>query len=332
MNGLTYCNTKTTLPGWVDTVHNDHQRGYAYETNTHFVHMYGRDTGFSVISIGLTAIEKKQGNLNDWVIKTFGAQDIQPLNLTIGHAIDGVWRPSLYYSADTFQALNVEENEMRLSEQALRLLVEKMDEILLYIEPDSASLNTYSHKTRELLILACTELENFWMSYMKKSGVQPLNGRTFTTKDYVKLKDKLHLKEFEFELKTYSSVPLLRPFEQWDDANPTATLPWYEAYNKTKHDRSAYFSLSTLLNCINAVVANLVMHCVKYSPFPMFEQSNAFSSLINQHFKAKFFRCNPQTFYLHKIDLPPSTRGDLFVFDPREYKYTIPFVTDPLIL
>jgi hypothetical protein len=332
VTGITYKNTKTTLPGWVTTVHIDHPRGYAYETDTHFVHMYGRDRGFYIISIGLTAIEKKSGTLTDWVTRVFGAQDIKPLQVEIGHAIDGVWRPSLYYYDDTFQALNVTATEMRLAEQALRLLIERLDDILLYIEPDAAGLNTYSHKTRELLILACTEVENFWKSYINKAGTSPINGRTFTTNDYVKLVDKLHLKDYEFQLKTYSTVPSLRPFENWNSSSPTASLPWYDAYNKTKHDRNAHFSQSTLLNCMNAVVANLIMHCVKFSPFPMFEQSNTFSSLINQHFEAKFVSCNPETFYMHKIDLPISTRGDLFVFDPRDNKFTLPFVTDPLVL
>jgi hypothetical protein len=332
MTGITYQNTKTTLPGWVTTVHIDHPRGYGYETDTHFVHMYGRDNGFYVISIGLTAIEKKSGTLTDWVTRVFGAEDIKPLSLDIGHSVDGVWRPSLYYYDDTFQALKVTDAEMRLAEQALRLLIERLDDILLYIEPDAAGLSTYSHKTRELLILACTEVENFWKSYINKAAVSPINGRTFNTNDYVKLANKLHLKEYEFELKTYSTVPTLKPFENWNSSSPTTSIPWYDAYNKTKHDRAAFFSQATLLNCINAVVANLIMHCVKFSPFPMFEQSNTFSSLIKQHFVAKFGNCDPQTFYMHKIDLPAGTRNDLFVFDPRKSKYALPFITDSLTL
>lgn len=332
MTGLTYKNTKTTLPGWVDTVHLEHKRGYAYETDTHFVHMYGRDRGFYVISIGLTAIQQKSGTLTDWVTNVFGAEDIETLNVEVGHSVKGVWRPSLYYYSDTYQALDVGENEMRLSEYSLRLLVQKLDEIFLYIEPDISSLNTYSHKTRELLILACTEVENFWQYYMTQATATPQNGRNYTTKDYVKLVDKLHLKDFEFTLKTYSGIPAIRPFENWNATAPTTSLLWYDAYNKTKHDRDRHFGEATLINCINAVVANLILHCVKFSPFPMFEQTNTFSSMINQHFEAKFTSCNPTTFYLHKINLPADTRSDLFVFDPRKSGYNLPFLTQPLTL
>lgn len=331
MVGITYRNTITTLPNWVKTLHIEHPRGYAYETETHFVHFYGRDKGFYIISIGLTVIEKKEGTLIDWVTRVFGAEEIENLELEVGHSTKGVWRPSLYYYEDTYQALGVTENEMRLSEYSLRLLIQKLDEIFLYIEPDVLSLNTYSHKTRELLILACTEVENFWQYYMNQSGQRPI-GRNYTTKDYVKLLNKLHLNDFEFTLKTYSSISAIRPFENWNSSAPTTTLTWYDAYNKTKHDRDTHFSQATLINCINAVVANLIMHCIKFSPFPMFEQTNIFSSLINQHFEAKFLNCNPKSFYIHKIQIPEDTRSDIFVFDPRKNKFNVPFIIESLIL
>ena len=38
-------------------------------------------------------------------------------------------------------------------------------EIFEYIEADINGLKFYIHKTRELLILACTEVENQWQHY-----------------------------------------------------------------------------------------------------------------------------------------------------------------------
>lgn len=332
MTAITYLNTKTTLPGWVDTVHVGNPRGYAYETDTHFVHFYGRDKGLYVISTGLTAIQKKSGTLNDWVVQTFGAQNIIPMSLPVGNSIEGVWRPSLYYNSDTFQALNVTKTEIRLAEQALRLLIDRLDELFLYIEPDTNGLQTYSHKTRELLILASTEVENFWKYYINKSGITPSNSRTFTTKDYVRLVDKLHLKEYEFSLKTYSSIPAIIPFGNWNATNPTTSLRWYDAYNKTKHDRDAHFSEATLLSCIEAVVANLVMYCVRFSPFPLFDQKNTFSSLINQHFDLQLINAAPEKFYLHKVELPAGAREDLICYDSIKGGDTRPFIVNPFIL
>lgn len=64
MTGITYKNTKTTLPRWENTLHIEQPRGYAYETDTHFVHIYGSDKHFYVISTGLTVLEKKKRFFN----------------------------------------------------------------------------------------------------------------------------------------------------------------------------------------------------------------------------------------------------------------------------
>jgi hypothetical protein len=91
MSALVYENTKTTLPGWVTTVHEQQSRGIGYETADHFVHFYGRGTGLWVVSPGLTVTQKKQGTLSDWVTATFGAQNILPLTTAVGHSVAGVW-------------------------------------------------------------------------------------------------------------------------------------------------------------------------------------------------------------------------------------------------
>ena len=77
MNAIVYINTKTTIPRFSNDAHISQSRGYAYETDTHFVHIYGKIQGIWVISTGLTVTEKKTGTLEDWVINTFGAEDIQ---------------------------------------------------------------------------------------------------------------------------------------------------------------------------------------------------------------------------------------------------------------
>ncbi|HEU5408736.1 MAG TPA: hypothetical protein VFU48_13285, partial [Nitrospira sp.] len=262
MNATVYRNTKTALPGWVSTVHIEQVQGMAYETDTHFVHFYGRGSGLWVVSTGLTATEKKNGLLIDWVSRVFGADQVKQTNHSVGTAVAGVWRPALYYQSEVLQALENSENEQRAAEQALRLLVERLDELLLYIEPDSNGLNAYSHKTRELLILACTEVENTWKHYMRLAGVTSITGGDLTTKDYVRLLGPLFLSEFEISLKPYGNVSSMRPFFGWDSTAPTKSLPWYDAYNKTKHDRSTHFGEATLHNCLMAIAANLTLFCV----------------------------------------------------------------------
>jgi hypothetical protein len=229
-------------------VHLKEARGFSYETDTHFVRVYGKAFGLWVISVGLTATEKKGDALDEWAIRVFGAEDISPALHPVGFTVSGVWRPGIYFNNEALQGLGNDESELRSAEQALRLLVERLDELLLYIEPSAHGLAAYSHKTRELLILACTELENSWKYYMSLTCASPMNGGDLTTKDYVKLLKPLCLSEFEITMKPYSGVPTMRPFSGWDSNSPTKSLSWYDAYNKAKHGRTTHFSEAKLSN------------------------------------------------------------------------------------
>ncbi|TKG18157.1 hypothetical protein FCV84_06810 [Vibrio breoganii] len=332
MNGIFYTNTQTNIPGWVNDLHEGQPLGYAYETDSHFVHIYGKNYGFNVISVGLTAIEGKNGTLNDWVTRVFGAQDIQPLQLNIEDSVENIWRPSLFYSEDIHDALKVSPFEQRSAEQALRVLIEKLDELLLYIEPDQNGLRAYGHKSRELLILACTEVENLWTSIFKNSGIPPQNNRMYTTQDYVKLLSKACLNEFEITFKNYDGLRKFVPFSQWNVAQPTQSLNWYDAYNKTKHDRNASFSEATLENVLDAISANIAMFCAKFSPFGLINDNNALSSLINQHFQISLNGSDPSTYYIPKIDLPAGIRTDLFIYDCYKQKHNVAWNILPLVL
>jgi hypothetical protein len=323
MTAITYKNTKTALPGWVPTVHVEQTRGYAYETNSHFVHIYGKGTDLWVMSVGLTATQEKAGTLQDWVVRVFGAADIEPVTTPVGAAIQGVWRPALYFESEVSQALQYSDYDLRSAEQALRLLVERLDELLLYVEPDQAALQTYSHKARELLILACTEIENGWKHHMRLAAYPPVGGRDYSTRDYVRLLKPLHLSEWELTLRPYGAVPVLRPFQRWDTKAPSQSLPWYEAYNKTKHDRSQHFSDATLGNCITAVAANIVLFCVRFGPFHFYERTGALAPIVNHLFQVRLIDCCPTDFYVPLVDLPVNARKDLICGkQPQWHKWT----------
>lgn len=331
MKALTYRNTRTPDRFTDKELHIKVPIGYAYETDSHFVHYYGLDSQFHQISIGACAIEGKAGTLEDWIKKTFGAVEIEELSMEVGLAIEAVWRPALYFYTDTYQALQTSETDMRLAEQSLRLLIDKLDELFLFIEPSESCMNAYSHKTRELLILACTEVENTWASYMSLANYTNPSGR-FSTRDYVKLLDKLHLRDYQFKLKSYKELSAFRPFKDWNDLSPTVSLQWYDAYNKTKHDRTNNFSVATLRNCINAVVANLVMHCVRFSPIPMFEDHNMFSSMVQQHFRGELIGSCHASFYLPLIDIPSGTTAAFTSFDPNQYGWIKAYNVHPFTL
>jgi hypothetical protein len=206
MRPLVYRVTKHTIPGWVP-FHDKEPRGIAYETDTHFVHLFGKDKGLWVVSPGLTATQARSGTLYEWIDRTFGAVEVEEAICDVGHTVQGVWRPGLYFSDETMQGLSATTFDLRLAEQALLLLIQRLDELLHFIEPSPGALQTHSHKARELLILACTEVENTWKAYQRIAGIPPPAKGGCTANDYVKLLGPLHLSEYEISLPRYADIP-----------------------------------------------------------------------------------------------------------------------------
>jgi hypothetical protein len=297
--------TNPDLPGWVPGAFANQRRGLAYEIDGFFVHFYGQENGLRVVSSGLTATEPAAGDLETWATKVFGARDIRQLNADAGHVVNGAWRPGLYYLDQIWQALDTGPQEQRAAEQSLLLLVSALSDLFLYIEPEQAGLDAYGPKTRELLILACTEVEDLWTRYLRRAG-RPTGARGYSTNDYVALLGPLHLAEYQLEVVPYANAPKVRPFATWQVAAPTQSLAWYDAYNKTKHDRSTHLSSATVARCIEAVAANVVLYCVRFSPYTLFGQTTPLASLATHLFSVELVDPDPSSFYVPLID--PTTR------------------------
>ncbi|WP_439366044.1 hypothetical protein ACNJYD_08980 [Bradyrhizobium sp. DASA03005] len=297
--------------GW-GRVHVQEPRGYAYAVGNHYVHIYGRGDGLWGISPGLTVSMGKQFALVDWVKQQFGAEDIEMSLFDVGESIEGVWRPGIFFDSDMFAGLGQNENDLRSAEQRLLLLIQRLDEVLLYIEPSTQSLEAFGQKTRELLILACTDVEAQWKYYLDKAGAAA-TGQGFKTTDYIRLKDPLYLSEYEVAFPLHSAVQPIRPFLQWTTVRPTQSLTWYHQYNETKHDGLNKLSSATVLACIQAVAANLVMFSVRFGPNRLFGGQGMLSAFANSHFSISLRNPDPKTFYTPIVDvserLPSMTWG-----------------------
>jgi hypothetical protein len=274
--------------------------GYAYQTGEYFVHFYGERSGTWRIHSEFTASEKAKGSIDDWITYWFGAKDIKGMQHEVGSVVAGVWRPGLFSQTHRFQALETTRPEQRAAEQALYLLVERLNDLFLYVEPNAGGLDSYGPKTRELLILACTEVENLWSDYIRRA--RGAVKKSYTTKDYVRLLSPLHLAEYQIRLTPYPSVEALRPFNAWTTTQPTQSLEWYDAYNKAKHDRTTNLHLATLSRCIQAVSASIVLFCVRYGPFPLYDDATPVSILIRHLFDVELIGCDPTTFYVPLVD------------------------------
>ena len=331
MKPLIYKNTLSKV-NFSPPLHESQPRGYGYEIDTHFVHFYGTANGLWVISSGLTTTQGKSGTLVDWLATIFGATELATSLHEVGQSVASVWRPGIFRYDDIREGLGTTDSDRHEALQSVRLLLERLDEIFLYIEPSPASLSTYSHKTRELLILACTEVENAWARYMREAKAVPVNGKGYTTNDYVKLLGPLYLDEFQLTLKAFPAIASSRPFQGWTAAQPTKSLIWYDGYNLTKHDRKTHFDKAMLKSCIDAVAANLALFSARFSPYPLYNEGGTVSALFQQLFEIELKEPRPETFYVPLIRFPDNPNLNLIVIDSANQKLVQPWTVLPFSL
>ena len=139
-------------------------------------------------------------------------------------------------------------------------------ELFRYVEPSSTNDQCFGHRARELLILACTEVESHWKSVLLQNMANPPASFKPATKDYIKLAPVLRLKDWRVTLKDYFGYRFIAPFERWDIAKPSQSLEWYSAYNAVKHDREGKFEQAQIQFVIEAMAAVHVMLAAQWGP------------------------------------------------------------------
>jgi hypothetical protein len=179
-----------------------------------------------------------------------------------------------------------EANEYATTIEQAQLTTIDLEEICRTVAPSPATKNAYGSKIRNLLIIACTEVESQLKGILKANQYQQ-PGR-FTTNDYVKLLGPLRLSEYSLRLVRHRDYGDFNPFGGWDAASPTQSLPWYAAYNATKHDRELDFDKATLEHAISATGALRVLMLAQYGsmhlrPF----QSTFFGSVKKPYWHQK---------------------------------------------
>lgn len=271
---------------------------FSFENQKEFVTMYSSPCDFYAPNLlqGNVNYLPKSAPINDLIQQLHPNSKTIDSKLDVGIIKEKVWRPGL--NVDFDKALNINLDEFNRSKRELRILIEKLKEILLYIEPCSSSMTTYGHKLRELLILTCTAVESAWLSYLKTAAPQVQRA---TTNDYVKLKDILLLDIYKINFVSHPFLLEFKPFEGWSSINPTQTLCWYDAYNKTKHDSALNFNKSNLENCIRAIGGLIVMQCVRFSPYRVLNGQELTSQLINEHFNVEIDNPPLDEFYVPSV-------------------------------
>ncbi|MGY2313127.1 hypothetical protein ACW9I6_00405 [Pseudomonas sp. SDO5522_S412] len=144
------------------------------------------------------------------------------------------------------------------------LLLEVKD-LFRVVEPNRANDLCYGHRLRELLILLCTEVEACWAGVLRSNQLAEEAKGRYSTKHYVRVGNPLRLTEWKVELKDYPGR-VFQPFKYWNVLLPTASINWYDAYNKVKHDREGCFSSSTYRSVLDAAAALHILQVAQWGP------------------------------------------------------------------
>jgi hypothetical protein len=147
--------------------------------------------------------------------------------------------------------------------QQVETLFDSLSSLLRVTHPEQDNLKAYGGAMRDLIILACTEVEAQWKGVLKANNLTARKGR-YTTEDYVRLLPAMKLDAYRVELMRYPGLPELMPFADWSTGQPTQSLGWYDVYNKVKHGRETNFKEATLGNAIIAVAACVVMLAAQF--------------------------------------------------------------------
>lgn len=223
---------------------------------------YGLEENYVAFSANVNGkgFSETKGNktLEDWIKDRFFATDIRSSIYPPGHYYKRMWRPPGYISRDLLVP-----NLKVLTQSAITIdvLIKKLQELFFTVEPATQNLTTFGHKMREILLLACMEVETSWAGILKEHGYVQAR---YTTNDYVKLLEPMCLSDYEVRLRWYPDFPSLRPFSNWQISKPTQSLSWFAAYNAIKHDRENNLCQATLCNVVESVGAAVVMFCAQF--------------------------------------------------------------------
>jgi len=140
--------------------------------------------------------------------------------------------------------------------RAFLLIQKDLQRLFEFIEPAEENLGAYSFRTHELLLRACVEVEANCKAILLENGYLKPKGY-LDMSDYKKLNATHRLSSHEVTMPVWSGASRVRkPFEAWAMGE---SLPWYEAYNASKHDRALGFHRANFEHTIDAVAGLLVV-------------------------------------------------------------------------
>lgn len=179
-----------------------------------------------------------------------------------GLGSDPLYNPTSGFVRDN---LFFKEDEKKSMIMAAKLIIDDFKRLLEYIAPDIENEKVFSHRIYELLLRTCTEVESNCKGILKANNYRAVNRNSkdkkdYDMNDYKKIEQSSHLSEYVVQYSNWLPDKYTsKPYAAWAE---NSTLPWYDAYNKVKHNRCHFFSLANLKNLLDAICGLL---CIIHS-------------------------------------------------------------------
>lgn len=139
--------------------------------------------------------------------------------------------------------------------RAFLLLMKDLHELFDYVEPADKNLECYSYRIHALLLRTCVEVEANCKAILSENGYA--RAGDWNMGDYKKIERTHLLSAYEVKVPNWTGTLAVRaPFAAWASGG---SLPWYQTYNTTKHDRHAKFEEATFEHMLDACCGLLVI-------------------------------------------------------------------------
>lgn len=175
--------------------------------------------------------------------------------------------------------------------RAFLIIQEDILKLFQFIEPSDINNKTYSYRIHELLMRTCIEIEANFKAILNENIYTPKykNGskagqirpeKDWKITDYKLVNKTHHLDDYSIELPVWKGKENIRkPFLSW---KTDGELTWYQAYNKSKHDRINSFEIANLNNLLDAycglcILLTAQFRHVDFQPGPNYLESHGYS-------------------------------------------------------
>ncbi|MGQ0611853.1 MAG: hypothetical protein ACT4N9_12200 [Paracoccaceae bacterium] len=145
--------------------------------------------------------------------------------------------------------------------QGYSMIQRDFADILEYVEADDQNANTFGYRIHELLMRTFVEVEANFKAILRENLFTCT--RRWTMDDYSRVENSHRLSGYQVLLPTWrGSVGEFRPFGAWSESKP---LPWYDAYNASKHDRHESLINANLRMLVQAIGGLVVLLTAQFS-------------------------------------------------------------------